>query len=70
MLHQCYYVLVHLGMCLLQLVLDGYLDPFECYVRYATCMVLSAASIVIGMFLFGLTFTQSIMNDILLDDSS
>jgi len=50
-------------MCLLQMVLDGYVNPESCWFKYAACILTSAVSIVIGVILFGITVTQSLMTD-------
>ena len=51
------------GLCLLQLVVDGYLSPDACRARYIACITTSVVCIVLGLFLFGLTVTQSLMID-------
>jgi hypothetical protein len=51
------------GLCLLKLVLDGYLDPEACWLRYAAYIAVAFICTVLGAVLFGLTVTQSLMAD-------
>lgn len=51
------------GMCLLQLVLQGYIET-NCLAKHIALLSLAGFCLVLGAFIFGLSATQSIWNEV------
>lgn len=56
-------VALFLGLCLLQLLLQGYIE-MNCPIKELAWFSVAGFGLVLGGFIFGLTTTQSIWDDI------